>query len=422
MKSYQSRPQLQEAFCSLQKDGGYYNQAHNAWYIGSYNNKSSTPSSPSQLKKNSELLELCYRNVSYPRETCYIMPKEGNYGRFPSPLALPKVVRFPTNITRITEPTLNNSNLQPPISPYHVRQNLSTNLPSKASPVHSSSINIDLVSHESNTWDFHETYGDKLKQEIKKYQLWNRNSRQKIPLDLNAAYLKLSPLIQRTTPNNINELFVATLLECLHHMPLDDLFILLFNDVTPEQVSPIPIGGTKVDKSPYTCFKNEALNLCYYILETFKTRKYNSPNYPIKLVHNPILFRMNLFEVRRTFLAIKILFDSFIEVQGPLGNMCTISRPSIQNAYHLICKSLLEKYPTSSKLLPSMERVEVCLSRLGRMTKLVYSRISLRRLGKRGGSVYHYVGLTWNKNIVDDEIVRAIKDATCAPKEFSKIK
>lgn len=405
----QSKPKVIPGLQLSQPAGGYYIPSQYPVYFQSYNMNFPINPNPSSSKKNSELLELCYRNRNHSRQTRHDL-SQGDYSEgFSSVPGFQKSVQNPTPTFRFIEPG-NPGSLKIPTRSYDHLSNFGTNVPIKLQPVQPPVTNAYPIPQDSNNPLVQANVKDNLDPEMGKTYQPNLNPRANVSLDLKAAYSKLIPLIKRTTPNNINDLFIATLLECLHHVPLDDFYLLLSNETTPELIKPLPIWRFKVDKSPYTFYKIEGLTLCFYILQTFRKRRQRHWDIPIDLVHNPSLFRLKPHEIRRTFLAIKILFDSVEEVKGPLWRITTISRPSMKNAYHFICQKLLEKYPTDSSILPP-ESLEVCESQLGRITKSIYPGLYTRRLGKRGDSVYHYVGLTWNKNIIDDELVHAIDDS-----------
>lgn len=404
-----SKPKSLHGLKLSQQGGGYFTPSQYQKYFESYGKNSAINPNPYSSKKSSELLELCYRNRNHPRQTWHLFSQGDNYERFSRVSGFQESLQNPTPTFRFIEPG-NPGSLTIPTRSYDSLSNFGTNVPIKLQPVQLPANYAYHIPPGSNNTVVKANLKDNSDPEIGKPPQWNLNRRANVSLDLKAAYSKLVPLIKRTTPNNMNDLFIATLIECLHHVPLDDFYLLLSNENTPELIKPLPIWRFKIDKSPYTCYKIEGLTLCFYILQTFRKRRQRHWDIPIDLVHNPRLFRLKPHEIRRTFLAIKILFDSVEEVKGPLWRISTISRPSMKNAYHFICQKLLEKYPTNSSILP-LEKVEVCESQLGRITKSIYPGLSTRRLGKRGDSVYHYVGLAWNKNIIDDELVHEIEES-----------
>lgn len=235
------------------------------------------------------------------------------------------------------------------------------------------------------------------------------NLSRKYVLDPIAEYLQMIPLINSINPRNYSELIVQTLRVCLHQVPLDDFYNLVFNSGTPDQVLAFPFDGERVEKCRDRKFKKEGLTLCYYVLETFRLPFIGAGSFAVDRVHNMHLFNIKLHEVQRVFLAVKIMFDSVIGTEVSLKNLASIPRPLVKDAYSIICEKLFKKYSTKSNNPPTLDGLVVGLSHLGRIAKLVYPNLTTRRFGRRGESQYHYIGITWNKAIVDDELLGSIE-------------
>lgn len=230
----------------------------------------------------------------------------------------------------------------------------------------------------------------------------------KYVLDPIAEYLKIVPLINRINPRNYSEVIVQTLRVCLHQVPLDDFYNLVFNSTSPYQIPTLPIDGERVEKNRERQFKKEGLTLCSYVLETFRLPFIGAGSFAVDRVHNIHLFNIKFHEVQRVFLAVKIMFDAVIETDLSLRNLTSIPRPLMKDAYSIICEKLIKKYSTNSNNPPTLHGLVVGLSHLGRIANLVYPNLKIRRFGRRGESQYHYVGIMWNKSIVDDELLGSI--------------
>lgn len=226
------------------------------------------------------------------------------------------------------------------------------------------------------------------------------------PLDPVQEYVKLIPIINRVNPYNVGTLLVAALRQCLDRVPLDDFYNLLFNADGPDNLVVIPEDGTKIEKSEATKYTPQALKLCYFILETFRLSDNGAGNFTAELVNNFLLLSMNVNEILRVFLALKVIFDSVHIEEEPSLSMTYLSRLSFYQAYYIICHKLIYKYPTRSNDLRLLENLVLGQSKFGKLAKLVFPNLVTKRLGKRGQSRYHYLGMKWNESLVDEELKR----------------
>ena len=119
------------------------------------------------------------------------------------------------------------------------------------------------------------------------------------------------------------------------------------------------------------------------------------------------LANINYHELLRTFLAIKILHD--ILIQLPISedddpqNYTILDYQSIKpTIYHL--SKLIASYPSASNTRNEQQKLILGQSKLGKLIKLVYPNLLIKRLGSRGESKYNYLGVMWNANIVQEEI------------------
>ncbi|KAI5950300.1 hypothetical protein KGF57_004362 [Candida theae] len=82
----------------------------------------------------------------------------------------------------------------------------------------------------------------------------------------------------------------------------------------------------------------------------------------------------------------------------------SIQRLSIFKTYFIICQKLIIRYPSSSNTANEQQKLILGQSKLGKLIKLVYPNTPIKRLGSRGESRYHYLGVVWNEHIIDANI------------------
>lgn len=87
------------------------------------------------------------------------------------------------------------------------------------------------------------------------------------------------------------------------------------------------------------------------------------------------------------------MFDSVIEIKGPLNVGCSISRHSIKEGYLFICEKLASSYPEASEFTFPRDHIAIGLLQLGRVTRTVYPQLTTKRIGRSGESKYHDWGL-----------------------------
>lgn len=218
----------------------------------------------------------------------------------------------------------------------------------------------------------------------------------------------LIPLINKAKTKNYYQLLVETLRTCLQDIELEELYNLLYNPTTYTAMDGAPVYDGKM-KQLTTGPKLDGFKICSFILETFGLRKKVGISSLLNLVRNPQLEFVNLEEFRRTFLAVKIISDFIVEVDGVSLDNKAIPRASIYKAYCMICQNLPERFKLSSKSSRINKSIVVGVSQLGKLVKLVYPHLKVRRLGRRGSSRHHYVGIMWNTSLVDAEMIRKLE-------------
>lgn len=223
------------------------------------------------------------------------------------------------------------------------------------------------------------------------------------------ACLKLIPRINNANTHNYGELLVEVLRGRLRDMPLDEFYQLIYNSTNLSSNQDKTPRTLKEDNSVKKKAKLEGFRICSFILEVFGPSHMRNSSKSCELVENKLLESMNFYEFLRTFLAIKILFDSIDEVDEKIHGQQALPRLSIYKAYCLICEKLTQSYTAVPNFSKFHKQIVVGVSQLGRIIKLVYPNLKIRRLGRRGYSRHHYLRMTWNRSIIDSEILHVLK-------------
>lgn len=219
-------------------------------------------------------------------------------------------------------------------------------------------------------------------------------------------YMKLVPLFDEITGKNFGELLVKVLDKCLHHIPLDEFYNLLYASNSLADVVSSPVDGIKIHRASPTKSKVDAVKLCRLIIETFRLRNVLSgPNSP-ELIPNLQRLSLKMHEILRIFLAMKIVFDAVKVEENPSVSDNYLPRVSVYKAYCIICMKLMQKYPT--KVLEVHKNLLLSQSQLGKIVRLNFPNLSTKRAGKRDDLVYRYKGIIWHHLLIDDEIIRLV--------------
>ncbi|RLV93215.1 RFX-like DNA-binding protein RFX2 [Spathaspora sp. JA1] len=219
--------------------------------------------------------------------------------------------------------------------------------------------------------------------------------------------------------SNINNYLLSVLYKLNTPLAIDDFYNLLYNNDRLRDLLDLEYHQ-KLDKTivPYTTveFVIEGIN---QLLNFFKNPNLLEEYLPNLEDKENKLLNINYHELLRTFLAIKILYE--ILIQLPLGaeedpQSYTIPRLSIYKTYFIICQKLINNYPSSSNTTSEQQKLILGQSKLGKLIKLVYPNLLIKRLGSRGESKYNYLGVIWNENIVSEDIKQL-----CAQNELSDL-
>ncbi|ODV81696.1 uncharacterized protein CANTADRAFT_33711, partial [Suhomyces tanzawaensis NRRL Y-17324] len=206
--------------------------------------------------------------------------------------------------------------------------------------------------------------------------------------------------------SNINNYLLTILYKLNFQIPLDDFYNMLYNN--DKLASLLQMNyQTKIDKTFLNTNNELSMETIHLLLNVFKTPELLGEYFPSMENKDLKLANINYHELLRTFLAIKILFD--VLIQMPLNSNeepqnYTIPRLSIYKTYYIICQKLIMKYPSSSNTTNEQQKLILGQSKLGKLIKLVYPNLLIKRLGSRGESKYNYLGVIWNENIIDNEI------------------
>jgi len=227
--------------------------------------------------------------------------------------------------------------------------------------------------------------------------------------DFKDYIMRSMPLIEISNPQKYGGFLVETLRRYPQMISLAEFYELLYNSTTP-WTSHHTIKN-EVNHSLKFIDGEEGFAMCNSILGIFGPCQltYKNPE-RFDSLRNKGLLSVNYYHFLRTFLAIKILFDSIEEVDEKLICENSIPRISIYKAYRLICKNLTSCYTAAPNPSKFHKKIVVGKSQFGRIMKLVYPNLRIRRLGRRGSSMYHYLGIRWNRSIIDAQILNALEN------------
>ncbi|GEQ67620.1 hypothetical protein JCM33374_g1285 [Metschnikowia sp. JCM 33374] len=227
-----------------------------------------------------------------------------------------------------------------------------------------------------------------------------------IPPEVKESFLKLVPFLREAKANNIPALLMETLKDWHQHMPLHEFYKFLFNNqhVDGEMALSEPDFGMSQNFNAE--HKIKAFKLCDLVLKTFANPQSTASLLSGVPVENALLNYYNLHELRRTFLAIQIIFSSVRKADSGSSIHLSLSRLSVYKIYYILCHQLKQRYP--HLLNDSSEGIILSHSRLGKLTKIVFPDLIQKRLGRRGESKYHYIGITWENAIVDVNMLKLL--------------
>ncbi|GEQ67606.1 hypothetical protein JCM33374_g1271 [Metschnikowia sp. JCM 33374] len=219
--------------------------------------------------------------------------------------------------------------------------------------------------------------------------------------DVEVAFRKLVPLLANVTAQNVCGVLTDIVKQHGNSMTLDDVYQLLYNP----QVLDFDPASTSTQNEPKSSSDNrlKELRLCHRILTTFE-----NPLNAGGLLGRVDLERLSSSyishsEIPREFLALKIILSSVQKVEYSFNSQFCIPRISFYKVYYILCQKLIRKH---AALLSTTGKSPILgQSQFGKLTKLAFPDLASKRLGRRGHSKFHYIGLTWNTSVVGEDIV-----------------
>ncbi|GEQ67643.1 hypothetical protein JCM33374_g1308 [Metschnikowia sp. JCM 33374] len=224
-------------------------------------------------------------------------------------------------------------------------------------------------------------------------------------MESECSYNKFIHLFSNTNERNFSIVLVTFLREFHHQIPLGYLFNLLYNNKNTgtEPHSSIPLRDEEAFQSHNG--KNKGLEICQLIVEAFQNPLSNKKLNIGKAKRSPVSL-INCHELFRTFLAIKIIFGCIKKSDNFSKDDRKLPKISIYKVYYILCQRLMREGSSITRCVG--ENLILGQARFGQLSKLVHPNMVLKRLGKRGKSKFHYMGITWNRSIVDEEVLKLV--------------
>ncbi|GEQ69391.1 hypothetical protein JCM33374_g3062 [Metschnikowia sp. JCM 33374] len=218
-------------------------------------------------------------------------------------------------------------------------------------------------------------------------------------------FSKFVSLLSKVTPQNACVFLVGCLKEYHQHITLKELFDLLYNGKAVKCEIASISQGSNAQNSESREMKRKGLKLCHLVVDTFRELQYDKYMGVSPMGLTQISSR-NFNELLRNFLAIKIIFASIERVEDKFSWDVCISKQSLYKVYCILCQKLIQRHSTSSSC--TAKSITISPPKLGRLFNLVYPDLIQKRLGRRGHSKFHYIGVKWNNEIVDKDIIGLI--------------
>lgn len=222
---------------------------------------------------------------------------------------------------------------------------------------------------------------------------------------------------------NFHHFLLAILLDQRLFLLIDDLYNLLFYSWTFGDYFHSTSPGSKIDKSLPTGSVPAGIVVIQKVLDIFEHPEHFQsigPSVQEKLAC------IKPQELLRSFLALKIITSLVIydphqqsPIPKPAGSKDSgqvpelhkkspeknaLPRIAIYKMYYIMCRKLMQKYGTESISAENKQKVILGNAIFGKLIKLVYPDIKLKRLGSRGESKYNYLGMRWNDSLVSEEM------------------
>ncbi|GEQ67630.1 hypothetical protein JCM33374_g1295 [Metschnikowia sp. JCM 33374] len=185
-----------------------------------------------------------------------------------------------------------------------------------------------------------------------------------------------------------------------HRVSLDELYNLLYN--TGQFVE------TMVNMEVCTSPKLNAVKILHLVLVTLRCPQFTLDILPYGSIQKLRVSAAKHQEILRTFLAIKILLDAVQRVEYPFVDQYAVQRATLYKFYYIICQQLIQNYPRNSRNEALPKNIILGSVIIGKLVNLVYPKLALKRLGKRGNSKAHYIGIILNYSMLDSETRRLL--------------
>ncbi|GEQ67631.1 hypothetical protein JCM33374_g1296 [Metschnikowia sp. JCM 33374] len=224
--------------------------------------------------------------------------------------------------------------------------------------------------------------------------------------DPESEFLRFAPLLKYLNSRNLSWLLVQFLKEYHQQIPLSGLFHLVSSAKHPNFDFFAEPSSAYNENTKFSEMERKGISYCGIIIDKFKDlstrRSLRGTN--LENLKKPGVV---LHEALRIMLAIKILFASLIPVEYDHSGDSRVERSSVYKVYYMICQTLIKRYPSRSNY-SDIQTLLLGQSVLGKITKLIYPNLISKRLGRRGQSKYNYIGITWNRDTVDVEILKLL--------------
>lgn len=231
--------------------------------------------------------------------------------------------------------------------------------------------------------------------------------------NMHNEWLEIMPLVKKMNSNNYGVILADILRNYMHGLSLEDFYICLFESAFRAN----DIYNGKETKKLQVGSNSHGLRLCSLITRYFRLSSSEQASIS-KVVNRSLLHHVSLQGFCRTFLTIKILLDSLEEVTEPLLGTSTISRIEIYQKYLTICQKLTESYNREKQIFIDEKNFQMEISHFGRTMKLIYPKLTIRRLGRRGQSLYHYAGIKWKDGF---RYINTFREPSAAGPKSAKI-
>ncbi|GEQ67636.1 hypothetical protein JCM33374_g1301 [Metschnikowia sp. JCM 33374] len=216
-----------------------------------------------------------------------------------------------------------------------------------------------------------------------------------ISTELKQYCAELEPYLKKIASSRYFDAIFNIVRQFGHHVSLGELYNLLYN--TRQFVE--AMVNSELSTSP----KLNSVKILHLVLVTLRCPQFTLDILPYKSIKKLRVSAAKHQEILRTFLAIKILLVAVQRVEFPFMDLYSVKRATVYNFYYLLCQQLIQKYPRNSRIDGLPKNIILGQVIIGKLINLIYPNLPLKRLGQRGKSKAHYIGLTLNYSMLDSE-------------------